>query len=134
MIGNVIALKAGLTKSISYTYLLAAKGVVLILMLLLPSWYAVGAFVAYEIMESIMRVKFNDYLNHTVIDSENASSIRSMTFFVTGLGKAVGMATMGIVVANFKVDGLWLIVAVVLIILALSRFNISKYLSKTKSI
>jgi len=134
MVGNVLALRAGLTKSISYTHLLAAKGLVLVLMLLLPSWYAVGAFVTYEIMESIMRVKFNDYLNHTVIDSENASSIRSMTFFVTGLGKAVGMATMGIVVANFKIDGLWLIVAVVLIILALSRLNISKYLSKTKSI
>jgi MFS family permease len=123
MAGNLVALKAGLSKSISYTNLLFLKGIVLALMLVVPNWYAVAFFFVFEFMESVMRVKFNDFLNHQVNGSKNGSSVRSLSFFVTGLGRAVGMATMGLVAKWLGINGLWLFAAIILILLALSRIK-----------
>ena len=124
MLGSLVALKAGLSRKISYTNLLFLKGVTLISMLIVPNWYAVGLLFVYEFMESVMRVKFNDFLNHQVSGSKNGSSIRSLTFFVTSLGRAIGMATMGIVASKLGVSGLWVFAAIVLIVLALSRLKL----------
>ena len=121
MAGNFVAFKSGLSKKVSYTKLLGLKGVVLLIMLFFPSWYAVGFLVIYEFMESVMRVKYNDFLNHTVKNSADASSMRSLSLFISGLGKSIGMATMGIIASWFGVNGLWAFAAIVLILLALSR-------------
>ena len=124
MVGNLVGLKSGLTKKISYTWLLLIKAVILSLMLLVSAWFAVALFVAYEVLESIMRLKFADFLNHTVNGNQNASSLRSLAFFVTGLGRALGMATMGLVATKFGINGLWLFAAFVLFGLGLSRLKV----------